>query len=205
MSNEQLPREDEADITVDELDAAVGEILYNGEEIDWDYWAGRQKITARQAAILAYGIDPIKWPDGEFKWGAWPQRLREKIQRLYEWLADRNDTYTLQQLVAALGDDFASSLMKEAALASSPSAPEPAANEIKKKALVEKYRQQWPSAESDINEGSRNGLGQAKTRPGYYDEGKAIQWAKRQGKFREVATAANSIFNAPTSLVHRAK
>lgn len=75
---------------------------------------------------------------------------------------------------------------------------------IKKNALISKYSLQWRSAETDINEASRNGLKQiAALGSGFYDEVKAIAWAKARGKFKESA-AANTM-NSLTGLVHRPK
>jgi hypothetical protein len=93
----------------------IGEILYNGDPIDWSYWADRTDISPRQAAILAHGIDPILWPDGSFRTGKWPENLRIRIQRLYEWLKDRADSYTFLSLHLALGEDYAPEGMNQIA------------------------------------------------------------------------------------------
>lgn len=131
--SEPTNSENETNISNNDLVASVGEIMSNGKPIDWKYWMDRKSINPRQAAILSYGIDPIEWPDGTFKSGEWPKALREKIQRLYEWLAERNDAYSLPDLVAHLGENFASYLMKEAVKAGSPQQAEPAHNADKPK------------------------------------------------------------------------
>jgi hypothetical protein len=79
---------------------------------------------------------------------------------------------------------------------------------IKKSALIKKYKHEWPSAEADINEASRNDLSKAKLGGGYYDEIKAIDWAKERGKFEDNnlgGSAKPSIFNSPTSTINRLK
>lgn len=92
----------------------IGEIFSNGEPINWNYWASLKTIEPRQAAILAHSIDPIKWEDGTFENGQWPDSLKTKIQYLHVWLSDRADSYTLPSLVAALGEGSTPCGMKEA-------------------------------------------------------------------------------------------
>lgn len=96
-------------------DDEIGEIFSNGEPINWSYWASLKKIEPRQAAILAHSIDPIKWEDGTFENGQWPDSLKTKIQYLHVWLSDRADSYTLPSLVAALGEGSTPCGMKEGA------------------------------------------------------------------------------------------
>lgn len=77
---------------------------------------------------------------------------------------------------------------------------------LKKSALVAKYKYQWPTVITDIADGSRNGLNEAKLGGGFYDLSKAIQWAKERGKFKEVTlitTSSNSILNSPASVIRR--
>ncbi len=90
----------------------VAEFAYNGGPIDWTYWQDR-KATPHQAAKLANCIDPITWPGNEYEQGTIPKAMQEKIQRLEEWLAERNDQWTLSALVDALGTDAAPYSMRE--------------------------------------------------------------------------------------------
>ena len=84
-------------------------------------------------------------------------------------------------------------------------AMEPPVPQLKKAALVKKYQYQWPTAQVDIDANSRNGLSVAKIKRGFYDEAKAVQWAKERGKYKENTLAAkeNSIFDSPTSVKKR--
>ncbi|MBM4181529.1 MAG: hypothetical protein FJ209_08275 [Betaproteobacteria bacterium] len=94
--------------------AGVAELVYTGEPINWDYWAGRHNISPDQAARLAYCIDPIRWPDEQHAQGAWSDDLRVKVCALTEWLAERRPSWTLDGLVVALGDSFAPHTMNQA-------------------------------------------------------------------------------------------
>jgi len=110
----QFSVDDTQTIANDEGVAGLAELIYNGEPIDWEYWANRQTITPQQAARLAGCIDPIRWPGDQFKQGQMPDELRIKIQRLSEWLNERNQAWTLSSLVKALGVGLAPVLMKQA-------------------------------------------------------------------------------------------
>jgi hypothetical protein len=101
-------------IANDEDVAGVAELVRNGTPIDWQYWADRQNITAQQAARLAHCIDPMRWPDDQFKQGQMPDELRIKIQRLSEWLDEREQKWSLQTMMDALGEGASPFLMKEA-------------------------------------------------------------------------------------------
>lgn len=96
-----------------ESNCSVAEQVRNGEPINWPYWLGRKSITPAQAAKLAHCIDPIKWPDEVHKQGLFRPELRERIQRLTEWLADKNPKWTLASLVEVLGG-YAPFTMREA-------------------------------------------------------------------------------------------
>jgi hypothetical protein len=62
---------------------------------------------------------------------------------------------------------------------------------MKRKALVEKYRNVWPSIESDLSDASRNGLAREaldKTARAWR-EGPATDWAKSKGKLKSEEVA----------------
>lgn len=44
-----------------EYEAAWNELEWNGESIDWVYWAGLPLLTAKQASCLVRGVDPNNW------------------------------------------------------------------------------------------------------------------------------------------------
>ncbi|NMM26525.1 MAG: hypothetical protein HHJ12_04350 [Glaciimonas sp.] len=79
---------------------------------------------------------------------------------------------------------------------------------IKREELINKYRVQWPSVEADLNEGSRNGLHQARKERGYYDEQKSLQWARERGKLKETGPSGLSnlsMAGVPSRIVRGAK
>lgn len=78
-------------------------------------------------------------------------------------------------------------------------------DKIKKSALIAKYQNQWPSVEADTGNASRTELKRAKLGRGYFDEKKAVDWARQEGKLRSpivdpTAVIAHSILNSPTSV-----
>lgn len=56
---------------------------------------------------------------------------------------------------------------------------------LKKSALISMHRHEWPTIEADLREASRNGLGAARVKHGFWDESAALNWAKRNGKIRQ--------------------
>lgn len=99
------------------ITCAVAEQVRNGGPLDWQYWANRLEIAPQQAAKLAHCIDPIKWPDDEHAQGPFNDTLRLEIQRKAEWLAERNQGWTLLALVEALGDTAPHAMQQAAWLA----------------------------------------------------------------------------------------
>ena len=86
--------------------------------------------------------------------------------------------------------------------------PVQASPRIKKAALVTKYRLEWPTANNDFADASRNELGDTRLAPGFYDETKAVQWAKERGKFNEgnpTRPPLISIYDSPTSVKRRSE
>lgn len=89
----------------EEVHCLVVEKGWNGEFIEWDYWAGLSNITPNQAARLYWCIDPIKWTDNEYAQGTITDDLQEKILRLTQWLESRGANWCLNELANALGLD----------------------------------------------------------------------------------------------------
>jgi len=82
------------------------EYVYNGESIDWDYWASLTNITPAQGARLAHHIDPIKYPADRYnKDEEIPKEFQIKISKLEQWLASISPQWTLDKLANALGLD----------------------------------------------------------------------------------------------------
>ena len=65
-------------------------------------------------------------------------------------------------------------------------ASEPQSNTVimKRKALIDELRHQWPTIEADLSEASRNGLSAASVGKGLWDRDKAEAWAKSRGKLK---------------------
>jgi hypothetical protein len=77
---------------------------------------------------------------------------------------------------------------------------------MKKAAMIQNFRNEWPTLEGDINNASRSGLRVAKLGSGFYDIDKAIKWARENGKFHDSAgprTKVNSIYDSVTSVKKR--
>lgn len=77
--------------------------------------------------------------------------------------------------------------------------PVPNAKGMKKSALVKENIHHWPTIEADLSEANRNKLKDAAwVRHGWWDESKALEWAKRNGKIRQVSPSnsrSNSVFS----------
>jgi len=59
-------------------------------------------------------------------------------------------------------------------------------NAVKRGELVKRHEKNWRSIEQDLKDAKTNDLkSAAKIRHGYYDESKAVQWAKNRGKYHE--------------------
>lgn len=89
----------------EEIHSLVVEKGWNGDFIDWNYWAGLSNITPNQASKLYWCIDPIKWPDNDYAQGTITGDLQEKILRLKLWLEDSSNAWSLNDLANALGPD----------------------------------------------------------------------------------------------------
>jgi hypothetical protein len=77
---------------------------------------------------------------------------------------------------------------------------------MKKAAMVQKFRNEWPTLEGDIDNASRSELKVAQLGSGFYDIDKAIKWARENGKFHDSAgprSKVNSIYDSVTSVKKR--
>ncbi len=139
-------------IANDEVTCLTGEIVRNGEAINWRYWASRLNILPSQAAKLAHCIDPIKWPSNEFAQGPLPEDLRKNIQRLEEWLTDRLESMPLIELVRNLGPESSPFCMKQVC----PNAISPSSKnedrygwKTSAQVIADKLRKEHPSLSKD--------------------------------------------------------
>lgn len=74
----------------------------------------------------------------------------------------------------------------------SPAAPP--ARHLRRKALVRELAGRWPTIEADMTHASRNGLSEARGDDyGMWDEEKALQWARSQGKLTGVRKEAAAL------------
>lgn len=69
----------------------------NFEFIDWNYWASLPNITSREAAKLAYSIDPDN--------NTIPQDLIKDVSRFERWLERIKPEWSLQEIANALGEN----------------------------------------------------------------------------------------------------
>jgi len=90
------------------------ELILNGEPINWKYWASRLNFTHVEASRLAYCINPLRWKGNECAQGILKENVRSEIEQLEAWLGERSQFWTLKDLFAALGEDFAPLGMKHA-------------------------------------------------------------------------------------------
>jgi hypothetical protein len=68
---------------------------------------------------------------------------------------------------------------------------------VKRNALIDQNRPQWPSVERDLRDGSSNGLSDDARADewGWWYEGDAKAWAEKRGKIKAQATIATSPFH----------
>jgi len=76
------------------------EIRINGEPIDWLYWHSLKFITPLEAAMLAHLFDPHKAITLLAK-DAYAKE-KQSVDRLAGYLADKQPTYTLPELIKVL-------------------------------------------------------------------------------------------------------
>lgn len=63
-------------------------------------------------------------------------------------------------------------------------------NAVKRDELVKRHEKNWGSIKQDLKDAKKNDLKSAASiRHGYYDESKAIQWAKNRGKYHEKSSS----------------
>lgn len=99
----------------DESVAGAGELIRNGEHINWKYWQ-QVNPTPAQAARLACFFDPMKWPGDVYAQGPIPDDVRTRIAQLTQFIEQSCPfpAINLAHLVTLLGDS-ASWTMREAA------------------------------------------------------------------------------------------
>jgi hypothetical protein len=102
-------------------------------------------------------------------------------QDFAQWLAAQGEQPS--RLVAAW---FKSQGVGEVATPQPAPASEPQSNTVtmKRKALIDELRPQWPTIEADLSEASRNGLSAASVGNGMWDRDEALAWAKSRGKLK---------------------
>lgn len=91
-------------MTESELEDFKEFVHNNGELINWNYWASLQYIVPKEAAKLAYFVDPKNEP---------PTDLVESICEFERWLERQKPEWTLQEIANAL-DEHAPYRMIEA-------------------------------------------------------------------------------------------
>ena len=63
-------------------------------------------------------------------------------------------------------------------------------NAVKRDELVKRHEKNWGSIKQDLKDAKKNDLKSAASiRHGYYDESKAVQWAKNRGKYHEKSSS----------------
>ena len=81
-----------------------------------------------------------------------------------------------------------------------PKTPTPA-TPIKKKDLIDKYQQRWPSIAIDFKDGN-NGLQNTRMKHGVYDENKVIQWGKDNARLKPEPVNPASLWGSKNSKKH---
>ena len=92
------------------------ERVFNGEPIDWTYWAGLKNITPHQAAKLANRINPIKWLSNNCALGAIPEETRINIAKLEQQIENQKATWNLQELIQLLGINWPEGMLEQVSI-----------------------------------------------------------------------------------------
>lgn len=72
---------------------------------------------------------------------------------------------------------------------------------LKRKVLVKRFSDIWPTIDADLHAGYRNGLKAAACLArGYYDVQKALTWAREHGRLREPGSKTPALVLTPTPL-----
>lgn len=121
--------------------------------------------------------------DGQRTLAGWLSVAKQRRLTYHSWI----DRY-----VAEVGGDTVPS-----PLGSTPNSdattgkdPKERGREIKRKALIDDNLRRWPTIERDLKDASTNGLSEAArmaSKPGWWYEGSALEWARARGKLREQA------------------
>jgi hypothetical protein len=88
----------------DEATCLMLEEYRNGGPIDWQVWLLMSNITPKQAAKLAFCIDPIQWNGKNCAFGSIPDDLRTEIQRFSQFLKGIKQSWTLQEIANRTGE-----------------------------------------------------------------------------------------------------
>lgn len=67
---------------------------------------------------------------------------------------------------------------------------------MKKQGLINAHKHQWPSIEGDIDRAAKNGLETAKAGARGWFEGKALNWARANGKITQSRSSTSNIWPA---------
>ena len=92
------------------------ERVFNGEPIDWSYWAKLKNITPHQAAKLANRIDPIQWPSNNCELGAIPEDTQKNIRKIEQQFGNQKATWSLQEIAEFLGDDAPEGMLEQVSI-----------------------------------------------------------------------------------------
>lgn len=161
---------------------------------DWravrDYWP---TVLARDWVVV---LDPKKRPAPnialiaqERRWARYVwHAVKSKALRLYDGEGFRIEFSPFgfvkpRQFAQWLVDVFDKDVVLDGVLVTPTPVSVPAEPYLlKRELLVERYRPIWPSISSDLLEGSRNGLAEARVGQGIYDVNQALAWARTRGK-----------------------
>jgi hypothetical protein len=130
-------------------------------------WAGRVRAAVMTGKLRIYGADgdTIQFHDNTFVFAS------VKPADLAQWLVDMHRKGVVLDGVRV-------------ELTPAPVCAEP--ERLKRKVLVKRYSDIWPTIDADLHAGYRNGLKAAACLArGYYDVQKALTWAREHGRLRE--------------------
>lgn len=198
---------------------------------DWKYWPGEARVDLWQAIALSLDVDPEELSrlynhrfhvpidhdiDSEFQARltriaddtpiASHPLVRHNRRLLYSqpirlgemarYVCEIYGGWPIPEAFRSLGNsDCDTHVDTQPAIAGTQ------VKKIKRAALITKYRNEWPTAERDLGEGSRNGLGEAKAGKGYYDEERSVEWARSAGKFKDMTMPKPTMANLPGRVI----
>lgn len=191
-----------------ELAEAVREEVFNGTPVDWHALAQYSNLTPMQAARAALYIDPFRWPDEKVhaQGPMSPAKLQEQA-RLEQRLRGLQAEWNLARLAQVLGDRTPAGMRAEVGLLSGSPSVLPEKGELKRAALIELHRREWPTIERDLRDASSNDLAKSarSSRHGYWREGDALNWARQRGKLKTQRLSSEVVGWEGTARKHRMK